>query len=226
MENLGTISTSKPRSRQILSGSGDPIWLMSLQSRIRTGCVYELQPRDTFGLLVTRDDPRLRWKDRRMLAPIHAHWPTLAPSVLLLTGHKTSCHSRHCRGDSRCAEHVPLQLRWPAFAAAYRAELEQCPLIRRLVVIGDIVEWLQAFPTVTVLSFEQGKLHRNEVPYHAVLADLQDQPRAHYSWAQRHIFRDWLVSLLPLATVPGAGSPRPHVAGARSEKGGIPRQIW
>ena len=40
--------------------AGVVLSLAELADRIRTGCVYEGQPEDTLGLLVTRQDPRER----------------------------------------------------------------------------------------------------------------------------------------------------------------------
>jgi hypothetical protein len=160
--------------------------------RVRTGCVYEAQPTGTFGLLVTRDDPRTRRRGRPVIAPIHEHWPLLAPSIFLLTGHTTTCQARHCRSVGRCEGHRPQTLGWPDFAVAYRAELEQRPLANGLAVMHQIIVWLSTNPTVTVLSFESG-MPRGEA---FVGCEQRDEL---VPWAQRHIFRDWLVSLLPLA---------------------------
>jgi len=104
-----------------------------------------------------------------------------------------------------------LTTNWSMFAAAYRAELEQCSLVERLGVLHQIVAWLCQYPTVTVLSFESGT-PKGE----ALLA--WEQCRDFVSWAQRHIFREWLVSLLPLAgsgrrgvvDTLGGGEPRQH----------------
>jgi hypothetical protein len=159
--------------------------------RIRTGCVYEWQSAGTFGLLVTRDDPRTRRRARPVLAPIDAHWALFAPSVFLLTGHGTVCRARRCRGVGRYEGHSPLSLGWPAFAAAYRVELERRTLPGRLAVVRQILEWLHTYRTVTVLSFEPGT-PRGE----ALVA--WEQRGEFVPWAQRHVFRDWLVSLLPL----------------------------
>ena len=119
---------------------------------------------------------------------IHAHWPLFAPSVQLLTGHETACRARHCRGVGRHAGHAAIHLGWPDFAAAYRAELEEWPFHTRLAVARQVVTWLRTAPTVTILSFE-------DRPREGSTADC---------WAQRHVFRDWLRSLLPLAIPLGA----------------------
>lgn len=162
-----------------------PAHRADLAGRIRTGCLYEAQPDGTLGVLVTRDDPRTRYRGRRVLAPIHAHWATFAPSVFLLTGHETACRARRCRGDGRCAGHTPLRLGWPTFAAAYHAELERWPFLTRLALARQVAGGLCTAPTVTILSFEPAR----RIP----------PSGAANAWAQRHVFRDWLVSLLPLA---------------------------
>src|SRR5215468_6351389 len=73
--------------------------LASLASRIRTGCVYEIQPSGTFGILVTRAAPRTRRGRPGMLTPIYVHWAAFAPSTFLLTGHETACRARRCHGE-------------------------------------------------------------------------------------------------------------------------------
>jgi hypothetical protein len=159
-----------------------------LAERIRTGCVYDLQPTTTFGLLVTRDDPRTRWRARPVLAPIHAHWPRCAPSITLLTGQERTCRAQHFRQ----ARHLTLSMNWTTFAASYRAELEQRSLAERLGLLRQILAWLCQYPTVTVLSFESG------TPKGEALV-AWEQRHEFVPWAQRHIFRAWLVSLLPMA---------------------------
>jgi hypothetical protein len=102
---------------------------------------------------------------------------------------------------------VQVHLGWPAFAAAYRAELEQWPLRTRLAVVHQIVGWLRTAPTVTVLSFERS-LSCEQM---RLAAEHLDDPGP--AWAQRHVFRDWLVSLLDSREPPG-------VANVRTEPGG------
>ncbi len=113
-------------------GSGVVLSLAELADRIRTGCVYEGQPEETVGLLVTREDPRERWRTRPVRAPIHAHWRRFAPSVSLLTGASQPCrYSRHT-----CCQHErPAALGWEGFATAYRAELERWPFLVQLAVV-------------------------------------------------------------------------------------------
>jgi hypothetical protein len=162
----------------------------ALASRIQTGCVYDAQPSGAFGLLVTRADPR-SWRRRPAgLAHIHAHWPRFAPSMRLLTGHDMACPARRCHGSGRLAGHAAIHLGWPTFAAAHRAELEAWPLLTRLAVALQIVGWLRAFDTVTVLSFERRR----------------PEDSTPECWAQRHVFCDWVCGLLPLARPLGASS--------------------
>lgn len=144
-----------------------------LAPKIRTGCVYEVQPPKTWSILVTRSDPRTRHGTlhgrHQVRAQIQMHWPLFAPSMDLLKG--------------RSAGQTPLPAGWPAFAAAYRAELEAWPFLTRFAVARQVAGWLRTSPTVTILSFER------RMPAGST-ADC---------WSQRDIFRDWLVSLLPLA---------------------------
>jgi hypothetical protein len=171
-------------------------WATPLAARLRCGCVFEEQPRGAFGLLVTRADPRMRRGTphgrRQVRAPIQAHWPLLAPSVFLLTGHPIACLCRRCRGAASAghmvAPHAEQAHGWLSFATAYQAELEEQPFLARLAVARHIVAWLREYETVTILSCEQ------RVP-HSSRPDC---------WAQRHIFRDWVRALMPLAQPLGA----------------------
>lgn len=163
----------------------------NLAPRIRTGCLFESQPTDTFGLLITRQAPR---RPRRVQAIVRAHWPWFAPSFLLLTGHTSPCVHRQCHHDDgsaaghRCT--VPVarqQLGWVGFVAAYRAELDRWPRLAHLAVMRQIAVWLQTFETVTLLSFEPS------MPRGAALVAWQE--RAEFMpYAQRHILRDWLLT--------------------------------
>jgi len=159
--SLGTGATHASLARPLLA------------RRIHTGCVFEAQLPGTFGLLVTRADPRTRRGTlhgrRQVRAMVHAHWPLFAPSMRLLAG--------------RSADGVALLPGWPSFAAAYRAELEAWPYHTRLAVARQIVAWLRTFETVTILSCER------RIPSGSTPA----------CWAQRHVFHDWLCRLLPLA---------------------------
>jgi hypothetical protein len=186
-------------------------WCEPLARRLRTGCVFDEQPPGTFGLLVTRSDPRTRrgttHGHRQVRAPVHAHWPRFAPSVLLLTGHEVACHARHCRGVGHEVQPAAEQVKgWPAFAAAYRAELEAWPFHTRLAVVRQIAARLRTVDTVTILSFELRTPEGSTPDY----------------WAQRHVFCDWLRSLLPLAMPlswpehPGDGTRGGGVPGAHA----------
>jgi hypothetical protein len=165
--------------------------LSDLAPRIRTGCLFEPQPEDTFGLLVTRQAPRCL---RRAQAAVRAHWPWFAPSFLLLTGHTDPCTHRRCRHtDTNAAGHrcnVPLprqQLGWEGFATAYRDELDRWPRLAHVAVLRQIALWLQTFETITLLSFEPS------MPRGAALAAWQDRGEF-VPYAQRHILRDWLLT--------------------------------
>ncbi len=168
--------------------------LAELAERIRTGCVYEGQPEDTLGLLITREDPRERWRTRQVRAPIHAHWRRFAPSMSLLTGSSQSCRfSRH----TRCQHERPAPLGWEGFAAAYRAELERWPFLVQLAVVRQISAWLCSYRTVTILSLEPS------MPRGAAL--LAWERRGEFvPWAQRHIVREWLLSLPPVELCTGS----------------------
>lgn len=102
--------------------------------RVRIGCVYEAQPADTLGLLVTRARPR-----RSARAQIDAWWPLLAPSRALLEAPRVNQ-----RG-----------LGWDLFAARYRAELDGLPPAARLGARLLIAQWLRRVTTVTLLTFER-----------------------------------------------------------------------
>jgi hypothetical protein len=79
---------------------------------------------------------------------------------------------------------------WLAFAAAYRAELDALPFLARFAMARQVVAWLRDYDTITILSGEQ------RVP----------QGSAPDYWAQRHIFREWLCTLVPLAQPLGAAA--------------------
>jgi hypothetical protein len=168
--------------------------LADLAPRIRTGCIYDLQPQRTCGVLVTREAPR---RARHVRASIHAHWRWFAPSVYLLTGHTSACRHRRCRDDEtsptahrlghQCDAPVSRQqLGWDGFATAYRAELDRWPRLAHVAVIQQIARWLQTFETVTILSFESSASRG------AALTAWQEQGEFR-PYAQRHIFREWLL---------------------------------
>jgi hypothetical protein len=185
---MKTLIPVTARPERLTSSS---ISLSHLAARMRTGCLYEPQPADTFGLLVTRQAPR---RLQRVQASVKAHWPWFAPSFSLLTGHTRPCTHRHCRhDDADAAGHhcdVPApdqQLGWDGFATTYRAELDRWPRLAHLAVIRQIALWLQTFETVTLLSFEPS------MPRGAALATWQERGEF-VPYAQRHILRDWLLS--------------------------------
>jgi hypothetical protein len=171
--------------------------LAELAEQIRTGCVYVAQPEETLGLLVTRDDPRERWRKRSVPAPIHAHWRCFAPSVALLTGSSQLCrYSRHIH----CQHERPAALGWEGFAAAYRAELERWPFLVQLAVVRQIAAWLCSYRTVTILSFEPSR------PRGAAL-EAWERRGEFVPWAQRHVFHEWLLRLPPVELCVVGGAP-------------------
>src|SRR5258708_31529244 len=115
MEHTSIVSVTDgdlvPPGPRALSGcSRELVSPEALAFNIRSGCVYDAQPSETFGLLVTRSDPRTRRGTKhgrsQVRASIHAHWPLFAPSMQLLTGHDAPCHARRCHGVGRCADHM------------------------------------------------------------------------------------------------------------------------
>jgi hypothetical protein len=121
---------------------------------------------------------------RQVRASIQAHWPLLAPSMFVLTGHPVACSCRRCQGAGHAVAPPAEQIHgWPAFAAAYRAELEDCPFPLRFAIARRVVAWLREYETVTILSAER-RMPKGSTPDY---------------WAQRYVVRDWLRSLLPLA---------------------------
>ena len=73
-----------------------------------------------------------------------------------------------------------------ASPAAYRAELDRWPRLAHVAVVQQIARWLQTFETVTILSFE------SSAPRGAALTAWHEQG-AFRPYAQRHIFREWLL---------------------------------
>jgi hypothetical protein len=167
------------------------ISLTELAPRIRTGCVFEEQPEDTCGVLVTREAPRRLARGR---SAIQVHWRWCAPSHFLLTGHTAKCRHRRCRPDKGhdTGHHgelpgPPHRLGWEAFAVAYRAELDRWPRLAHVAAIHQIGRWLQTFETVTLLSIEPS------MPRGAALAAWRERDEF-IPYAQRHILRDWLLT--------------------------------
>ncbi len=141
----------------------------SAAARVRLGCVFELQPENTFGLLVMRVRPR-----RGVVAMVHDAWEDLAPSLTLLSG-RTSGHTRGGPARRRGAR---IHLGWEEFALAYRAELDALPARVHLELVWQIGCWLNFHRTVTILSHERA-LGGNEL----------------HARTQRRILREWLLGL-------------------------------
>jgi uncharacterized protein YeaO (DUF488 family) len=183
-----------PRAARDVCASSAFISLTELAPRIRTGCVFEEQPDDTCGVLVTREAPR---RLARARGTIHTHWRWCAPSLLLLTGHAAKCRHRRCHPNkgqtgntatNSCdvpASHE--RVGWEAFAAAYRVELDRWPRLAHVAAVQQIARWLQTFDTVTLLSFEPS------MPRGAALAAWRERSEF-IPYTQRHILRDWLLS--------------------------------
>jgi hypothetical protein len=76
---------------------------------------------------------------------------------------------------------------WEVFAAAYRAELDRWPNLAHLAAVRQIALWLQAFQTVTLLSFEPS------MPRGTALAAWRERGEF-IPYAQRHILRAWLLT--------------------------------
>lgn len=153
--------------------------LPGLAARLRTGCVFTPQPRDTFGLLVTRMRPQ-----RGVQAVIHDAWADLAPSGLLLTGRTRGGARGNGGGHGRLGARV--HLGWDGFAAAYRAELDARPARDRLEVLLQLAWWLKTSATVTLLSCER--------------APDGDEARVR---SQRRVLGAWLLGELSEASSEG-----------------------
>lgn len=114
----------------------------ALSERLQLGCVFELQSPTTFGVLVTPSRPRSRGvASHAVRARIGAWWPSLAPSLALVT-------ARHPDGSA---------LGWEEFAARYWTELQAKPKATYLGALVQLGTWLQRFPTVTLLSLERAR---------------------------------------------------------------------
>jgi uncharacterized protein YeaO (DUF488 family) len=132
--------------------AGRPL-IPDLAERLLTGCLHDPAPLQTYPVLITRMRPK------RCAAQYHAWWRELAPSLALL--HSTPAE------DSR-RDH---------FAHAYRAELDTLPLRAWYPALLQLAEWLQVYPSVTLLSYER-------VP---TLIERQ-------TVTQRSVLRAWLLS--------------------------------
>jgi uncharacterized protein YeaO (DUF488 family) len=125
----------------------------ALRESLRTGCVFEEQSPQTWGVLVTRAKPR-----RGMQTRIHAWWPHLAPSLELL----------------RPQAVADRDLGWQVFARRYREELEMPGWPVRLRALLQLSLWLTEYPSVTLLSFEGTRGHSE--------SEVHSQRRVLWSW--------------------------------------------
>jgi uncharacterized protein YeaO (DUF488 family) len=137
--------------------AGRPL-VPDLAERLLTGCLHYPAPPRTYPVLITRTRPK------RCAVQYHAWWRELAPSMALL--HTPS----------------PEDSRRDDFGCAYRAELDALPLRAWYRALLQLAEWLQVYPTVTLLSYER------------VPALLERQ-----TVTQRSVLRAWLL-----------GAPRPQ----------------
>jgi uncharacterized protein YeaO (DUF488 family) len=131
--------------------AGRPL-VPDLAERLLTGCLHDPAPPQTYSVLITRTRPK------RCAVHYRAWWRELAPSMALL--HTTSSD------DSRRDE----------FAHSYRAELDALPLRAWYRALLRLAEWLQTYPSVTLLSYER------------VPALLECQ-----TITQRTVLRTWLL---------------------------------
>jgi len=132
--------------------AGRPL-VPDLAERLLTRCLHDAVPPRTYPVLITRTRPK------RCAVHFQAWWRELAPSLALL--HTTS----------------PEDSRRETFALAYRAELDVLPLRAWYRALLQLAEWLQVYPSVTLLSYER------------VPALLERQ-----TVTQRNVLRTWLLS--------------------------------
>jgi uncharacterized protein YeaO (DUF488 family) len=132
--------------------AGRPL-VPDLAERLLTGCLRDPAPPRTFPVLITRRRPK------QCAVHYHAWWRELAPSIALL--HTTISE------DSRRED----------FARAYRAELDALPLRAWYRALLQLAEWLQLYPSVTLISFER------------VPSVLECQ-----TITQRSVLRGWLLN--------------------------------
>jgi uncharacterized protein YeaO (DUF488 family) len=132
--------------------AGRPL-VSDLAERLLTRCLHDPAPPRTFPILITRRRPK------RCAVHYHAWWRELAPSVTLL---HTSPFEDSRRDD---------------FARTYRAELDALPLRAWYRALLELAEWLQVYPSVTLLSYDRvpALLERHTV-------------------TQRSVLRTWLLS--------------------------------
>lgn len=114
----------------------------ALSERLQLRCVFEVQSPTTFGVLATCSRPRSRGASSHAIrARIGAWWPSLAPSLALVTAR---------RPDGAA-------LGWEEFATYYWAELQAKSKATYLGALIQLGTWLQRFPTVTLLSLERAR---------------------------------------------------------------------
>jgi len=109
--------------------AGRPL-VPDLAERLLTGCLRDPVPLRTYPVLITRTRPK------RCAVHDRAWWRELAPSMALL---QTTSPEDSRRED---------------FALAYRAELDSLPLRAWYRALLQLAEWLQIYPSVTLLSYE------------------------------------------------------------------------
>jgi uncharacterized protein YeaO (DUF488 family) len=137
-----SLLAGRPRgARQQLADAFTDAWETGVLAgeRLRTGCVYEGQPRDSYCIAVLRYDPRL---GGRRQVPFHEWWPELAPSAPLLTAYRTM--------DA----YGQRQLVWEKFARAYLAELDALPARPLLDFIATLNDMPSRYRSVTLLGCE------------------------------------------------------------------------
>jgi uncharacterized protein YeaO (DUF488 family) len=145
--------------------AGHPL-VPDLAERLLMGCLQDPAPPRTYPVLITRTRPK------RSAVHYQAWWRELAPSIALL--HTTS----------------PENSRREDFAYAYRAELDALPLRAWYRALLQLAEWLQVYPSVTLLSYERvpALLERQIVTQRSVLrAWLLSAPRLRLSTSEEEV---------------------------------------
>ena len=126
--------------------AGRPL-VPDLAERLLSGCLHDPAPPWTYPVLITRTRPK------RCAAQYQTWWRELAPSLALL-------HVSSAEGSRR-----------ETFAHAYRAELNALPLRAWYRALLQLAQWLQDYPTATLLSYERvpTMLERQTVTQRSVL---------------------------------------------------------
>jgi uncharacterized protein YeaO (DUF488 family) len=109
------------------------------EERIRTGCVYEVQPTTTYDLCVPRFDPR---NTGRRQIPFHEWWPELAPTAPLVIAYRT------------LDTHGQRAISWAAFAQSYFAELDALPTRLLVSLVEGLCDLPCRYTSVTLLGCE------------------------------------------------------------------------